>query len=358
MGFVFTSFPEELQPFSKHVLLLGDDGSHKQSIMGYISEKGFYIGSSIGNVDQITSIKGNTHIAIAGVYYTDYEPLKRAISDVNGDGKINIVDDWHVNSIIDEMKSMSEVQDVTSYTSFAGMIQINGNDTPDIVVNQGIGQYPMDLCDFSGSYLIDPQEQESKQNNITSNGQPISHIDNVIIQHDTLPSVPITPSVFPQYTVTEVSRDQLLALAYTPYNLDIFKIYIIDDTVIKLVMFNMHLRQKGFIEIKQYVLNIPSAYLTVSDTDNPVRWHIHTQSVLKADNKGLQASSRGLDAIYANNAQDRIMNLANFRNGVGNFIDEPKVRQSIENNRHIRLNPNVSRNISRTIGSHLAIPNG
>ncbi|KAA6371403.1 MAG: hypothetical protein EZS28_033069 [Streblomastix strix] len=297
MGFVFTNFLEELWPLGKHALVLGDDVGHKQNVMGYISEKGFYLGVSIGSVDQVTSIKGFTLIAIAGVYYTDYEPLKRATNDVNGDGKINIVDDWHVNSIIVGMKSMSWVQDVvqkqteaigdkvqpydpsqpvslstyfnnntklvnnntfgplraayfvkespiytfnfqaevssqhvnnvfkvfktidsdlqprlpkffpikTSFTSFTGMIQINENDTPNVVVNQGSGVYPMDLCDFSGSYLIDPQPQESNQNNVTSNGQPISHIDSVIMQHDTLPSVPILPSVFPQYTVTEVS---------------------------------------------------------------------------------------------------------------------------------------------------------
>ncbi|KAA6389568.1 MAG: hypothetical protein EZS28_014904 [Streblomastix strix] len=404
MGFVFTSFPEELLPFSKHALVLGDYGGHKRNIMGYISEKGPYIGSSIGSVDQITPIKGNIHIAIAGVYYTDYEPLKRATSNVNGDGNINIVDDWQVNSIIDGMKSMLWVQDTdqkqteaigdgvqpyypsqpdslfnyfnnntklvnnkrfgplreayfvkegpicifnfqaevssqhvnnvfkvfqavdsdlqpiltkffpikTSYTSFAGIIQINGNDTPDVVVNQGFGYYPMDLCDFSGSYLIDPQLQESNQNNITSNDQPISHIDSVIMQHDILPPMPIPPSVFPQYTVTEVSRDQILTLAYTPYGLDAFKIYIIDYSVNKLVMFNMHLRQKGFIDTKQYLLtmsqsldpkrtllfpvmilydfntdpiqDIPSAYLTVADTDNPARWYIHIQSQLKVDN--------------------------------------------------------------------------
>ncbi|KAA6333779.1 MAG: hypothetical protein EZS28_053130, partial [Streblomastix strix] len=234
--------------------------------MGYISEKGPYLGVSIGSVDQVTSIKGNTHLAIAGVYYTDYEPLKRATNDVNGDGKINILDDWHVNSVIDGMKSMSWVQDVvqkqteaiddgaqpydpmnnntfgplraayfvkegpictfnfqaevssqhvnnvfkvfktidsdlqprlpkffpikTSFTSFAGMIQINGNDTPDVVVNQGFGYYPMVLCDFSGSYLLDPPAQESNQSNIVSNVEPISHIDSVIMQHDTIPSVP------------------------------------------------------------------------------------------------------------------------------------------------------------------------
>ncbi|KAA6371840.1 MAG: hypothetical protein EZS28_032633 [Streblomastix strix] len=381
MGFVFTNFLEELQPFSKHALVLGDDVGHKQNVMGYISEKGFYL----------------------GVYYTDYEPLRRATNNVNGEGKINIVDDWHINSIINGMKSMSWVQDVaqkqteaigdgvqpydpsipvslsnyfnnntklvnnntfglliaayfvkegpictfnfqaevscqhvnnafkvlktidsdlqarqskffpiqTSFTSFAGMIQINGNDTPDVVVNQEFGYYSMDLCNFSGSYLIDPQPQEQNQNNIISNGQPISHIDSVIMQHDILPPIPIPQSVFPQYTVTEVSRDQLIALAYPPYDLDVFKIYIIDDTVNKLVMYNIYLRQKGFIEVKQYVLSmsesinpkrkllffvmilfdfntdpiqdIPSAYLTVADTDNPARWHIHISSELKAD---------------------------------------------------------------------------
>ncbi|KAA6392664.1 MAG: hypothetical protein EZS28_011812 [Streblomastix strix] len=112
MGFVFTNFLEELWPFSKHALVLGDDVSHKQNVMGYISEKRPYLGVSIGSVDYVTSIKGNTYIAIAGVNYTDNEPLKRAINDVNGYGMINIVDDWHVNSVIDGMKSMSWMQDV------------------------------------------------------------------------------------------------------------------------------------------------------------------------------------------------------------------------------------------------------
>ncbi|KAA6329773.1 MAG: hypothetical protein EZS28_053575, partial [Streblomastix strix] len=258
---------------------------------------------------------------------TDYEPLKRATTDVNGDGKINIVDDWYVNSIIDGMKSVSWVQDAvqkqtevigdgvqpydasmlvslsnyfnnniklmnnntfgplraayfvkeglictfnfqaevssqhvnnvfkvfktidsdlqprlakffpikTSFTSFVGMIQINGNDTPDVVVNLGFRYYPMDLCDFTGSYLLDPQPQESNQSNTVSNVEPISHIYSVIMQHDVTPSVLIPSSVFPQYTVTEVSKDQILALACTPNDLDAFKIYIIDDTVNKLV---------------------------------------------------------------------------------------------------------------------------
>ncbi|KAA6390666.1 MAG: hypothetical protein EZS28_013808 [Streblomastix strix] len=228
------------------------------------------------------------------------------------------------------------------------MIQIIGNDTPDVVVNSGSGFYPMNLCDFSGSYLIDPQPQEQNQNNITSIGEPISHIDIVIMQHNTLPSVPIPLSVIQQYSVTE----------------------------------------KGFIDTKQYVLNIPLAYLSVADTDNPARcemtgifhkikqiaqkigeganwanYHIYKkiQPFVNAlappiISKGLQAASSGLDVIYANNAQDRIMNLANFRNDIGNFIDESRVRQSIENNRYIRLNPNVSRNINRAIGTHLAIP--
>ncbi|KAA6346609.1 MAG: hypothetical protein EZS28_052080 [Streblomastix strix] len=230
------------------------------------------------------------------------------------------VSSQHVNNLFKVFKTIDSdfqprlakfISIKTSFTSFAGMIQINGNDTPYVVVNQGFGYYPIDLCDFIGSYLIDPPPQEQNQNNITSNGEPISHIDSVIMQFDILPPIPIPPSVFPQYIVTEVSRNQLLALAYTPYDLDAIKIYIIDDTVNKLVMFNMHLRQKGFIETKQYVLSmsesidpkktllfpamilydfntdpiqdIPSAYLTVADTDNPARWHIHISSQLIAD---------------------------------------------------------------------------
>ncbi|KAA6401440.1 MAG: hypothetical protein EZS28_003038 [Streblomastix strix] len=219
-------------------------------------------------------------------------------------------------------------------------------------MNQGSGFYPMDLCDFSG--------------------------------------------------IAEVLRDKSLALAYTLYDLDVFKIYIIDDTANKLVMFNMHLRQKGFIDTKQYVLNIPSAYLMVADTDNPARWHIHISSQLKADkfvnyylrifhkikqiaqkigqganwvgqriykplkpyidtlappivSKGLQVASSGLDLIYGNNGQDGVTNMINFRNDIGNFIDEPRVRYSIQKNRFIRLHPNISRNIDRAMGSHLGV---
>ncbi|KAA6396131.1 MAG: hypothetical protein EZS28_008342 [Streblomastix strix] len=57
MGFVFTSLPEELWPFSKHALVLGDDGGQKQNITEYINEKRYYIGSSIDSVDQITPTK-------------------------------------------------------------------------------------------------------------------------------------------------------------------------------------------------------------------------------------------------------------------------------------------------------------
>ncbi|KAA6388644.1 MAG: hypothetical protein EZS28_015827 [Streblomastix strix] len=329
MGFVFTNFLEELQPFSKHALVLGDDDGHKQNEMGYISEKQFYLGVSVGSLDQVTSIKGNTQIAIAGVYYTDYEPLKSAISDVKGDGKINIVDDWHVKSIIDGMKTMSWVQDVVQNQteaigdrvqpydpSIAISLSNNFNKNTKLVNNNTFGRLRAAYLLKKGSicnrsYLIDPQSQESNLNNITLNGEPISHIDSVIMQHDTLPSVPIPPSVFPQDTVIEVSRDQLLVLAYTLYDLDAFKIYIIDDSVKKLVMFNMHLRQKGFIEVKQYVLSmsesidpkrtqlfavmilyefntdpiqdILSACFSVADADNPVRWYIHISSKLKAD---------------------------------------------------------------------------
>ncbi|KAA6376467.1 MAG: hypothetical protein EZS28_028005, partial [Streblomastix strix] len=310
MGFVFTNFLEELWSFSKHALVLGDDVGHQQNAMGYISEKQPYLGVSIGSVDQVTSIKGNTYIAIAGIYYTDYELLKRATSDVNGDGKINIVDDQHVNSIFDGMKSMSWVQGVVQkqteaigdgalpyYTSIpVSLPKYFNNNTK--LVNNNI------FCPLKAAYFV-------KDGPINSDLQLRLAKFFPIKTSYTLFAVPIPPSVFPQYTVTEVSRDQKLALAYTLYGLDAFKIYIIDDRVNKLVMINMHLRQKGFIEGKKYVLNlsqsidpkrtllfpvmilydfntdpiqdIPSAYLTVADTDNPARWHIHISLELKAD---------------------------------------------------------------------------
>ncbi|KAA6377408.1 MAG: hypothetical protein EZS28_027065 [Streblomastix strix] len=127
----------------------------------------------------------------------------------------------------------------------------------------------MDLCTFGGSYLIDPQHQESNWNGTTSNGQPICHIDSDIMQHDTLLSVQRPPSIFPQYTVTEILRDQLLVLAYTPYDLDAFKNNVIKSTANKLVIFYMHLKLKSSIQ------DIPSTYLTVGDTDNPVRCGIY-----------------------------------------------------------------------------------
>ncbi|KAA6396949.1 MAG: hypothetical protein EZS28_007525 [Streblomastix strix] len=71
--------------------------------------------------------------------------------------------------------------------------------------------------------------------------------------------------------------------------------------------------------------------------------------------KGLQVASSGLVLIYGNNGQDGMTNMTNFRNDVGNFIDEPRVRYSIENNRYIRLHPNVPRNINRVMGTHLGV---
>ncbi|KAA6387204.1 MAG: hypothetical protein EZS28_017270 [Streblomastix strix] len=61
--------------------------------------------------------------------------------------------------------------------------------------------------------------------------------------------------------------------------------------------------------------------------------------------KGLQVTSSGLDAIYANNAQDGIINLANFKNDVGNFIDEPSCGTYI-----------IIREIEEAIADQVSIP--
>ncbi|KAA6368328.1 MAG: hypothetical protein EZS28_036145 [Streblomastix strix] len=111
-----------------------------------------------------------------------------------------------------------------------------------------------------------------------------------------------------------------------------------------------------FHKIKQIAQKIgEGAYWANQHIYKPIKPFINAlaSSIIS---KGLQAASSGLDVIYANNGQDRIMNLANFRNDVSNFIDEPRARQSIENNRYIRLNQNVSRNINRSLGTHITIP--
>ncbi|KAA6384771.1 MAG: hypothetical protein EZS28_019702 [Streblomastix strix] len=118
----------------------------------------------------------------------------------------------------------------------------------------------------------------------------------------------------------------------------------------KLVMFNMHLRQKGLIETNQYLLgmnqlidpkrtllfpvmvlydfntdpiqDIPSAYLTVADTDNPARWYIHISSQLKTDN----LSDTDQDTIQIQNSFLSIVLTANvqFDNKFEGFEESQK----------------------------------
>ncbi|KAA6390998.1 MAG: hypothetical protein EZS28_013474 [Streblomastix strix] len=83
MGCIFANFLEDLYPFSRHALMQGDNVGHKQNEMGYMESQGFCIGASIGN----------------------QEPFKKATSDVNGEGKINIVDVWYISSINEGTKS-------------------------------------------------------------------------------------------------------------------------------------------------------------------------------------------------------------------------------------------------------------
>ncbi|KAA6384007.1 MAG: hypothetical protein EZS28_020469 [Streblomastix strix] len=112
MEYIFNNFLEDQYPFRRHALVLGDKIGHQQNVKGCISEKGFYLGVSIGSVDQVSSIDGNTHIAIVEVNYTDYELLKKATSVINADGMINIADYRYGNSINEGTKSMSWVKDV------------------------------------------------------------------------------------------------------------------------------------------------------------------------------------------------------------------------------------------------------
>ncbi|KAA6389541.1 MAG: hypothetical protein EZS28_014934 [Streblomastix strix] len=111
-----------------------------------------------------------------------------------------------------------------------------------------------------------------------------------------------------------------------------------------------------FHKIKQITQKIGQGdYLVGYHRYKPLKPYIDTLAP-SVVSKGLQVVSSGLDLIYANNGQNRMTNMTNFRNDVGNFIDEPRVRQSIQNNKYIRLHPKVSRNIDRAMGTHLVIP--
>ncbi|KAA6363582.1 MAG: hypothetical protein EZS28_040891, partial [Streblomastix strix] len=92
-GYLFKSYPEEARPKAgdKVIALVGTDDYNKNSIFCYIDQNGPFIIST-------SQIPSSTGLFINVTYYKKYEQSKIINYDANNDGRVDIMDTWHVNS--------------------------------------------------------------------------------------------------------------------------------------------------------------------------------------------------------------------------------------------------------------------
>ncbi|KAA6372848.1 MAG: hypothetical protein EZS28_031626, partial [Streblomastix strix] len=92
-GYLFKSYPEEARPKAgdKVIALVGTDTTNKNSIFCYIDQNGPFIISS-------SQIPSKTALLINVTYYKKYEQSKIINYDANNNGRVDIMDTWHVNS--------------------------------------------------------------------------------------------------------------------------------------------------------------------------------------------------------------------------------------------------------------------
>ncbi|KAA6375626.1 MAG: hypothetical protein EZS28_028848, partial [Streblomastix strix] len=91
-GYLFKSYPEEARPKAgdKVIALVGTDSTNKNSIFCYIDQNGPFIIST-------SQIPSKTALVINVTYYKKYESSKKINYDANNDGRVDIMDTWHVN---------------------------------------------------------------------------------------------------------------------------------------------------------------------------------------------------------------------------------------------------------------------
>ncbi|KAA6365948.1 MAG: hypothetical protein EZS28_038524, partial [Streblomastix strix] len=91
-GYLFKSYPEFARPKAgdKVIALVGTDTMNKNSIFCYIDQNG----PSIIITSQIPS---KTALVINVTYYKKFESSKKINYDANNDGRVDIMDTWHVN---------------------------------------------------------------------------------------------------------------------------------------------------------------------------------------------------------------------------------------------------------------------
>ncbi|KAA6353754.1 MAG: hypothetical protein EZS28_050719, partial [Streblomastix strix] len=92
-GYLFKSYPEKAKPKAgdKVIALVGTNTTNKNSIFCYIDQNGPFIIS-------ISYIPSKTGLFINVTYYKKYEQSKKINYDANNDGRVDIMDTWHVNS--------------------------------------------------------------------------------------------------------------------------------------------------------------------------------------------------------------------------------------------------------------------
>ncbi|KAA6392981.1 MAG: hypothetical protein EZS28_011492 [Streblomastix strix] len=92
-GYLFKSYPEEVRPKAgdKVIALVGTNTTNKNSIFCYIDQNGPFIIST-------SQIPSKTAIILNVTYYKKFEQSKIINYDANNDGRVDIMDIWHVNS--------------------------------------------------------------------------------------------------------------------------------------------------------------------------------------------------------------------------------------------------------------------
>ncbi|KAA6382415.1 MAG: hypothetical protein EZS28_022058, partial [Streblomastix strix] len=92
-GYLFKSYPEEVRPKArdKVIALVGTNITNKNSIFYYIDQNGPFIFST-------SQIPSKTAIISNVTHNKKYELSKIINYDANNDGRVDIMDTWHVNS--------------------------------------------------------------------------------------------------------------------------------------------------------------------------------------------------------------------------------------------------------------------
>ncbi|KAA6341127.1 MAG: hypothetical protein EZS28_052480, partial [Streblomastix strix] len=250
------SYPEFARPKAgdKVIALVGTDTTNKNSIFCYIDQNGPFIIST-------SQIPSKTVLVINVTYYKKYESSKKINYDANNDGRVDIMDTWHVNGkgtfetssyVYETVKKQTDL----IATGLFGDVKVNYLNS-DIKLQDELAIYKADRaaffikegpfitfsfgaklvrteqqeytamclfkdiydkslavevavsgvlnkydCEFQGTYILDnyknPISNEESNASPLDPKEPDSHIDEVIIKHDGK----LVASPIPIYTIT------------------------------------------------------------------------------------------------------------------------------------------------------------